>query len=754
MRPSTSPTSPRISTADVIQKFLRGEPLNAEEIAVAERARWQIGVRLRAGDYTVRPDEVNFVDRINAMEQASAQAASPMSPGLSPIAMGSPQPFYSPGMSPNMPGSPGFSPQLSPSMVRTKYQRGLALTPNEMRVAVDNGIIGGPVSPGQNPLMNVNNNNNSAAVSSRRAASMGPSAVNRNDRVAMFFATHQPIEVISGIRIYDINDLPVVRGSKGFQKFIMQPYGRLEHIFVQEARRAIDDRRADETRDPGLSPTIEMDLAISAGVFALFYREFYKGEQDTEFYMLAEELIALYRLDVDAGVTNFIKVGRRRESSSEFITNEVIPFVTDAYRQLGFDRTYFGFVNLQNPYVMAKMGKIPLRADTFEAFAFFDRAPDAYAALNGKLTSQGARTSCFGSAHRWLPLRTQGGWSPMRKMGGWKKLDLFNAIKSSGLLKDVTQLKRFGRQKQTMGITFKDLGIPPSGRDQMILPGFASTPYLALCYYETIYRKIFSTLDFINWPLLCKLNAVSLEGIRTIAIEHYDANPAMVANASIGDICAFVGEQSRKRLELTEELALTLAREAQTTQQGFTHRPGSRWVAPPTMQLMAGGQTPIAPNDDYRMYLRIKAYCEDDTVTKENLIGYTIGLRIRDMLPENLDTFTKADICDHLLDILLPRAEKYEAILFDCSDPAIKVRHILNAANTMGLGAIFPKDITRLTKERACEIITNYIALLQQATAPTVAQTMGDVERNKLYFAGINLQGNSPAGRSPSGSLQ
>lgn len=137
--------------------------------------------------------------------------------------------------------------------------------------------------------------------------------------------------------------------------------------------------------------------------------------------------------------------------------------------------------------------------------------------------------------------------------------------------------------------------------------------------------------------------------------------------------------------------------------------------------MRAGGETLILPNDDYELYLRIKEYCENDKVTKENLIGYAEALNIRSYLPDNVDKYSKGDLCDYLLDFLLPRAEKYEAVLFDCSDPAIKVRHIINSANTMGLGALFPKDISKITKERACFIITNYIQLLRDAGKLTIA---------------------------------
>ena len=86
----------------------------------------------------------------------------------------------------------------------------------------------------------------------------------------------------------------------------------------------------------------------------------------------------------------------------------------------------------------------------------------------------------------------------------------------------------------------------------------------------------------------------------------------------------------------------------------------------------------------------------------------------RNLLPQDISKFSKDDICEYLLDLYLPKAQKYESIFFDCRDPHINKRNILNTAMIMGLGGIIPKDVTKLSKDDVCKIINNYINVLKE----------------------------------------
>lgn len=759
----------------LLSKYRDGIPLTDEEANLAG----QLGLLpfMQALDREGR-------ERSYAYYQQYIRPAGRGSPGMSPIGQRD-LPFYSPVGSPQAQFSPA---NLSPGLIRNKYERGEALTPDEMNMARQMGILPGgsgspPLSPVQGrqmPRLFEGVAPPPGALRADFATLMGQDRGTRGSPAAAeprgspvrsprdeFFARVQPVEIINGIKIYDAADLPweVQRDLPAAHEYMAQAGGNLTHIFMSNARRRLDESRKIEQVMPGVLATVEINLEILAKLFKMIWdlRADPNGPlhstSDATFYAIIYPLIYNGYMNTGEAIQDFIGRHARDEvpQYQQLFTGLLAPAVEEAYGQLGYENSYyFGFVKSDNPFVKAHKGQIPLRPDTFEAFSLSGLNPSAYAAA-GKRIDHGLIVY-----HTCIPADTR----TVSHVAGWSKAQLVSAIKKSGLWKDVSRLRgvnrqaRRGRYRNTdarlnQGIAWRDIGSTPQAY-QEIVQGLGVSSGLPKCYYEALYRKIYSTTDFINWPLLCKLNAVSLEGIRSIAISHYDANPERVANASIPEICAFVTEQSRKRLELTQDLARDLAVEAKTTQAGFTFRPGSRWVAPPTMQLMAGptGQPlPPIPDDDFRLYMMIKGYCEDPNVTRENMLGYVEGLRIRDLLPDVIEQYSKEDLCAYLLDVLLPRAEKYEGVLMDCSDPAIKVRHIINAANTMGLGAIFPKDISRLTKERACEIITNYIALLQQAKGLTIAESMGEVERQRRYFATDNSATRiSPMAQSPAGS--
>jgi hypothetical protein len=473
----------------------------------------------------------------------------------------------------------------------------------------------------------------------------------------------------------------------------------------------------------GLFPPIELTISTMVTAFELLQPIILKqaANVDKEGHYLLEHFLVYYQYpDRNLGVymmaADMLPAGALRgiRGYDQKFWEEVRTLVKLTYEGLGYDFSYFGFVRRDHPYYLARKGKIPLKPNTFEPFSFFKLAPEKYMWMANELNTTNIRTM------RLSCLRPP--YTDAVKMSGWKKQDLFDAIKRSGLWKDVSNLPRimYGiGETRRMGIALKDLRIIQHDPKQAVVKGLAGQPYMSHCYYEALYRKIYSTVDYIDWPLLCQLNAVSLENIRKVAVADFHANPAQVENASVTDICRYVQETAEKRRNLTKSLAL----QSQAAMEGFVGQPGSRWVQPQTLQRRGPrGEAISAPTDDYQLYLAVQRYCQDPKITKEELVGYSEALNIRSYLPDNVDRYSKGDLCDYLLDFLLPKAQKYESILIDCNDPAISVRHILNAATIMELGGIFPKDVSNLSKERACEILTRYIQLLRERSRLNLLQ--------------------------------
>ena len=111
---------------------------------------------------------------------------------------------------------------------------------------------------------------------------------------------------------------------------------------------------------------------------------------------------------------------------------------------------------------------------------------------------------------------------------GWRKRDLVEAIRRSGIpMIDVT--RGFGNEDEDQVVigqapASNGIGLPPirrlpglqpyqlnpGSRIRKALPGFGSTSYMSRNYYETLYRKIYNTLKYVNWPLMCQYQRLSL----------------------------------------------------------------------------------------------------------------------------------------------------------------------------------------------------------------------------------------------------
>lgn len=545
-------------------------------------------------------------------------------------------------------------------------------------------------------------------------------------------ALGDPVAVISGVKIYESDVLtqlvPFIPGEnkrrlKNLFRYVKQPTNELTRIFIRQPLNFINKVREANIKTDGLFPPLELAVSTLVTAFRLLHDGFFsRALQDITilgFYItIINSVFPTRNLTIDTLVMPSHYILAIQQSPQYEDDRELLKQVADmiklTYAGLGYDFSYFGFVKRDHPLRMAKMGKVPLKPNTFEAFGLFKFAPEEYlkaaAGLNGRNFE--GRISCFRGVDIDIP-----------RMAGWRKQDLVNAIKRSGLWKDVSGLKRItyttDPEVRRMGIAMSDLGLTPSHNGQEVVRGLGRLLYFPLCYYEALYRRVYQTTDYIDWPLLCEVGAVSAKTIGKVAVDLYQATGAQIANASAAEICAFVTETARKRQQVTRTLALA----TQAAREGFVGQPGSRWIQPSTMQRRGPlGEVISQPANDYLLYQSVKQYCQNEQITKEQLVSYTTALNIRSYLPDNVDQYSKGDLCEYLVDFLLPRAQRYDHVLIDCADPAIGVRQILNAATIMELGGIFPKDVSKLSKSQACEIITNYIKLLREGVDLNLAR--------------------------------
>ena len=235
---------------------------------------------------------------------------------------------------------------------------------------------------------------------------------------------------------------------------------------------------------------------------------------------------------------------------------------------------------------------------------------------------------------------------------GWDKKDLQRAIANSGLAIQIKPRKvaRINDSAYYIdrGIPLSSLGITsqrhPGQEDSIYLPGiFSEEAYLPRRYYEAIYRKIFNTLQNVDWPALCGEKSISTELLRYVANNDFGIPLDVVRESEYEDICNMLEEESTQRRELQSQVA----REAVELAPALIYQPGSRWVQPEMAEYFQPGTIGFAPVNIPAEWTEIEEACDPNVLAKTprgtliffaNKLGVTIKA-----------TDTKEQICRTLV---------------------------------------------------------------------------------------------------------
>ncbi len=410
--------------------------------------------------------------------------------------------------------------------------------------------------------------------------------------------------------------------------------------------------------------------------------------------------------------------------------------VDRVYNEAGFHWRYFMYYNDKHPLARIYNGEIPLRPDTFEMGTTLDELleyEDNMKDLNN---------------HEYWRMKTRPLDNPGIARGvdrtigpflGWRKETLVEAIRKSGLLKTFVK-PGAGGPVSYEGLLRADLGLisvpPPPGNpywrhpntDWKYLTGFddnsarkrdpnAPTKNLHTrrpVFYMTIYRRIFGTLDSLKWDAICSNDLIPLDKLRYLAETHTGIK---FDDSNMRDICTTLLDFTAKRQAMQKQITKDLEHQI----SAVMYQPNTPWLNPIYSFEFKDAGTAIT--NAYEQYMYIKALCENQAVDVAGL-RFKIGqARMNHLIPGGYEQATKEQLCEYLLDHLEYQAQKYESIAFDCSDPAIRKRHIINTLNIMEMGQIFQNvDLEKATKEDLCRIVTKYLTTLMEQRAAQLAE--------------------------------
>ena len=315
------------------------------------------------------------------------------------------------------------------------------------------------------------------------------------------------------------------------------------------------------------------------------------------------------------------------------------------FEERGYSYSYFGWFDMSSPYVQALRGKLPLSPETFEegavanldtyarVFDLLSKARYRYDPTIPKDQQQNYRNpinkeftrhsfsnefpqfSYGENAFRYLRGHGKPGLTP-----GWKKSDLQRAIANSGLAIAIPP-HRIGDQKNPgytidRGIPLDALGIEseryPGQEHTIYLPGiFSRNAYMPRWYYEALYRKIFNTLQNIDWIQLCREGGVSSDMLKYVAVSDFGLDWEEIQGFPDEVLCERLDAEARYRRMTMQQLA----EEAKELAPALIFQPGSRWAQPETAGFAPGTmgfQEPNIPEE----WLEVEEACDPKVLAK------------------------------------------------------------------------------------------------------------------------------------------
>lgn len=482
-------------------------------------------------------------------------------------------------------------------------------------------------------------------------------------------------------------------------------------------RRAYQKYNAIRDMYPDVYPPLELEVRIMKNIYRRIH-EYWIQLQDASLdralrYLRSFELYNTMKIlnllmterKLIPGKDYEIAVETQTEEEQEMYAavpiDEILREIGHEYAAAGYVWRYFMFYNANSSFVQANLGNVELKPDIFEAFA---KSPIDKYDKNVKILRD---DYYIGYDDK-----------PKAPFVGWRKKDLFDAIKKSGLWKEdtVVRISSKGVETKGEGIPTKDLKIKQRGY-RTTVRALAKYPSENMTYYETLYRLIFNTLTYVNWGKICGMKLVNLTELRRIGSREFGI--PLSSKFDYGRLCTEIGKAAELRRGLPKQIATLLPFQSQIVKFQPT---GAPWLDTLTRYEFTEGEALVKP---YAQFVAVSSWCQDETVDKTELLNRLRIKKMSYMLPQNLEPYSKDEICAHLIEEIQVQAEKYEYIFFDCSDPAIEKRHILNTLAIMELGGVLKDvDIANVTKEELCGIVNNYISLLQETKALTIAPGM------------------------------
>jgi len=338
------------------------------------------------------------------------------------------------------------------------------------------------------------------------------------------------------------------------------------------------------------------------------------------------------------------------------LTDYLISHIFQDFKQYGYVYQYFGFMNINNDLVKARLGELVLTPQTFElgvttSLSNYEEILHTMNICRPFLLNFNPRNMQCGplSDLYCLPILPKSNCRKNAAIPGWTKKALREAIINSGLgitdektdimyfPADPILLKVTNTYKNTLPGIFNNVNrYVPHRVGMPAIHDIEGQAYMPRAYYEALYRKIYNTPVYINWSTYCETQEPKyLNLIKFMAINDFDFKPSEIRNLKFSELCELLNDESMRR----RKFLTSLANKAIELAPEIIYQPGSIFVKPEIFKKQ------VIEKELKPEYQEIYNLCQDPQVTKGYLIYISELLGIRNYLPKNLYITSKEKIC-------------------------------------------------------------------------------------------------------------
>jgi len=328
-----------------------------------------------------------------------------------------------------------------------------------------------------------------------------------------------------------------------------------------------------------------------------------------------------------------------------FLIKDILPIqlqqrINKRYADEGYTFWYFGWINRHHPYVKAMRNQVPLNPATFEATSTVPIS--LYEFISQEIESGRKNLEYWFSAK--VPKIGHFGWS--RKALRTAILEgILDVIHTSGL---PIYVGAHGKEKILRSMIFPGApgilsailpGSPRSDRNVHTPIGINEVAF-PRTYYETLYRKFFNTLSNLDWYQVCKHRGIDIGTLRFVAINDFNLDLMAIRRLKYQELCKAIGAEAQRRKQLRQQIEQEFFENLPV----ILYQPGSRWIQPLTRELFRPEEP--KPEQIREEYQEIFDRCQNlKSTSKGELIFLVNRLGLRERLPPDLTNVSKEQLC-------------------------------------------------------------------------------------------------------------